>query len=69
MARRSLLVAVVAIAAVVVLPSSVNAATPVVTSVAFASPVTFQWTPTGIATEQLFRAAGACPGAGATPIA
>jgi hypothetical protein len=68
MARRSLFVAIAAIAAAL-LPASAYAATPGVTSAPFASPVTFQWAPTGTATEQLLRATGACPGTGATPVA
>ena len=70
MARRSILVAVVAAAAALV-PASAQAATPgfTVAYVPFSSPVTLQWTPTATLTEQLFRAAGACPQTGGTPVA
>ncbi|MDX6629649.1 MAG: hypothetical protein QOH00_1895 [Gaiellales bacterium] len=59
MARRSLLVAVAAIAAALV-PATAQAATPGVTSAQFASPVTLSWTPDAAATQTLFRAPGAC---------
>ena len=67
MARRSILVAIVAAAAALV-PVSAQAATPAFTIgyVPFSSPVTLQWTPTGTLTEQLFRVTGACPQTGGT---
>ncbi|MDP9255082.1 MAG: hypothetical protein M3Q31_00775, partial [Actinomycetota bacterium] len=68
MARRSILVAIVA-AATALVPVSAQAATPALTSNPFVSPVTLGWTPTGTLAEQLFRAAGACPQTGGTPIA
>jgi hypothetical protein len=70
MARRSILVAIAAAAAALA-PVSAQAAVPGFTLgyVPFSSPVTLQWTPTGTLTEQLFRAAGACPQTGGTPVA
>jgi hypothetical protein len=66
--RCSLLVAAVALV-VVLAPASAQAATPGVTSQAFASPVTFSWTPdAGVVTEALLRATGACPQAGGTAV-
>jgi hypothetical protein len=66
MRRRSFFVAMVAAAATLV-PAGAQAATPTVTSAAFASPVTFSWTPDALAvTESLIRAPGACPQAGGT---
>lgn len=70
MARRSILVAI-AVAAVALVPVSAQAATPGFAPgyVTFSSPVALQWTPTGALSEQLFRAAGACPQTGGTPVA
>jgi hypothetical protein len=68
MARRSILVAIAAVVAMLV-PVGAQAATPTRTSATFASPVTFSWTPDAIAvTEQLLRAPGACPQAGLAPV-
>lgn len=69
MARRSTLVAIAAIAAVLVPAAAAHAATPALTSNPFASPVTLSWTPSGLVNEQLFRANGACPQSGGTAIA
>ncbi len=64
MARRSLLVAIAAIATAV-LPAAAQAATPGLTSAQYASPVTFAWTPdSGVLAEGLLRATGACPQVG-----
>jgi hypothetical protein len=71
MARRSLFVALAALAAVLA-PASAQAATPNVTSLNFATPVTLSWTPDAAATQTLFRAPGTCstpPMAGQTDIA
>ena len=56
MARRSIFVAIAALAAALV-PAAAQAATPGRTSNMFASPVTFSWTPDPLVlTEQLLRA-------------
>ena len=70
MARRFLLVAIAAIATALA-PVAAEAATPAVTSGAFASPVTLTWTPDALLTQVLYRAPGACaapPMAGQTAI-
>jgi hypothetical protein len=59
MARRSILVAVVAAAAALV-PVSAQAADPGVTSALWATPVTLSWTPDAIATQSVWRAPGTC---------
>ena len=71
MGRRSTLVAFAAVAAMAFVPVNASAATPALTSTLYASPATFTWTPTAVATEQLFRLAGACPAtlAGGAPVA
>ena len=71
MARRSLFVALAALAAALA-PAGAQAATPTVTSANFATPVTLSWTPDAVATQTLFRAPGTCstpPMAGQTDIA
>jgi hypothetical protein len=70
MARRSLFVAIAALAAAFV-PAAAQAATIQVNSAQFASPVVLQWNVTAALTETVFRANGACasvngPIAGAT---
>jgi hypothetical protein len=72
MARRSILVATVALAAAFA-PAAAQAATIQVNSAQFASPVALQWNVTAVLTETVFRANGACasangPIAGATGI-
>ena len=70
MARRSLFVALAALAAALA-PAGAQAATPTVTSANFATPVTLSWTPDAVTTQTLFRAPGTCstpPMAGQTDI-
>ncbi len=59
MARRSIFVAIAALAAALV-PAAAQAATPNVTSNDFVTPVTLSWTPDAAATQTLFRAPGTC---------
>jgi hypothetical protein len=70
MARRSIFVAIAALAAAFV-PAAAQAATPNVTSNDFVTPVTLSWTPDAAATQTLFRAPGTCstpPMAGQTGV-
>src|SRR4051812_21122559 len=70
MARRSIFVAIAALAAALV-PAAAQAATPTVTSNDFVTPVTLSWTPDAVTTQTLFRAPGTCstpPMAGQTAV-